>query len=164
MAYVKISDPKIIDLSTIHQIVNVVNQHSDNITALTNNFGSTYSGSSGTVSGNSTEYQYDISSQQIIYGKTKIEAGVASWITSGSSGYYSIPVTFIGQPFSANPIVVANLMFSSTSNANLLNSIVWVGSVTTSSFNIYIRSIGNNTSGWLSTSTPYVNWTAIGPK
>ena len=68
MAYIKISDPKIIDLPTIHQIINVVNQHSDNISALTNNFGSIYSGS--TTSGASTEYQYDISSQQIIYGKT----------------------------------------------------------------------------------------------
>lgn len=168
MAYVKISDPKIIDLSTVHQIINVVNQHSDNITALTNNFGSVYTGSAGITSGNSTEYQYDISSQQVIYGKTKIDSTVTTWttVTSGGKtyGYFSVPVTFAGQPFSAAPIVLTNLNLSTTSNPNLLNLVTWAGSVSTSSFNINLRSIGNDVNTWLGSSTPYVNWIAIGPK
>ena len=110
MAYVKISDPKIIDLSTIHQIINVVNQHSDNITALTSNFGSTFSGSTATSLNGTTSYQFDISSQQIMYGKSEVTADSSSWHNvSSTMTYYSIPVTFVGTPFSTAPIVTANI-------------------------------------------------------
>ena len=39
MPYVKISDPNIIDLAAWHQVINVINQHSDTLSAITNNFG-----------------------------------------------------------------------------------------------------------------------------
>ena len=34
MSYIKISDPAIMDLAGIHQIINVVNQHSDYLNVL----------------------------------------------------------------------------------------------------------------------------------
>ena len=43
MSYVKISDPAVIDLAAWHQVISVVNQHSDTITAITNNFGANQS-------------------------------------------------------------------------------------------------------------------------
>ena len=49
MAYVKISDPNIIDIAAWQQMVNVVNQHTDSITAITNNFNGV--GSTATDSG-----------------------------------------------------------------------------------------------------------------
>ena len=39
MAYVKISDPAIIDLAGIQQIINIVNQHSDYLNVLINKLG-----------------------------------------------------------------------------------------------------------------------------
>lgn len=163
MAYVKISDPKIIDLSTIHQIVNTVNQHSDNITALTNNFGSTYAGSAGTVINGSTEYQYDIASQQIVYGRTPFTAD-STWTSSGGVGYYKTTITFVGQAFSAAPIVTATVNTNST-NAKLISIVPRVGNTTTSTFDLWIRSIGNDSAEWLTgTMKIYVNWVAVGPK
>jgi len=159
MAYIKISDPKIIDLSTINQIVNVVNQHSDNISALTNNYGNVYSGSS--TSGASTEYQYDMASQQIIYGQTKFNPSSQGFTFNGTLFTYTMPVTFIGQPFSASPFIVAQAQVSSSS-ANYLDIIVNVRDVTPSSFNIVLRHAAKN-SDWL-TGTVNVNWVAIGHK
>ena len=39
MPYVKISDPSIIDLAAWHNVITVVNQHDDLLTAITNNYG-----------------------------------------------------------------------------------------------------------------------------
>lgn len=165
MAYVKISDPKIIDLSTIHQIINVVNQHSDNITALTSNFGSTFSGSTATSLNGTTSYQFDISSQQIMYGKSEVTADSSSWHNvSSTMTYYSIPVTFVGTPFSTAPIVTANINISSTTDPKKSSITHWVGNITPTSFTFYLRSVGNNTD-WLTGDTKfYFNWMAIGPK
>ena len=49
MAYIKISDPNIIDLSAWHQVINVVNQHSDSITAITNNFDEYFGAPNGQI-------------------------------------------------------------------------------------------------------------------
>lgn len=165
MAYVKISDPKIIDLSTIHQIINVVNQHSDNITALTSNFGSTASGSAATSLNGTTSYQFDIASQQIVYGKTTIDADSSSWNNiSSTMTYYKVPVTFVGNPFSSAPIVTANININSTTDATKSNLTHWIGNITPTSFNFYFRSVGKNTD-WITADTKfYFTWTAIGPK
>ena len=82
MAYVKISDPNIIDLAAWHQLINVVNQHSDSITAITNNFGT-----AGNVDWTSSAYshQYDPGSQAIIFGR----ATSTSSDTPSSNIYYN---------------------------------------------------------------------------
>ena len=166
MAYIKISDPKIIDLPTIHQIINVVNQHSDNISALTNNFGSIYSGT--TTQGATTEYQYDMSSQQILYGQTTFNnsSSPSQGITYNSTLYtYTIPITFV-VPFSTAPMVIAQASVSSSSTAylDLIVNAVPVNSGQ-SSFNLILRHAANN-SDWLTKAggSVNVNWVAIGHK
>ena len=67
MAYVKISDPYVIDLTAWHQVINVVNQHSDSLSAITNNFGGT--GASVDYSLTDTAHRFDIGSMQILFGR-----------------------------------------------------------------------------------------------
>jgi hypothetical protein len=159
MAYVKISDPKIIDLPTVHQIINVVNQHSDNISALTNNFGSVYSGT--TTSGATTEYQFDLSSQQIFYGQTKFNTSSTGFAYNSGLYLYTVPVTFIA-PFSSSPIVLAQPIVTSAST-NYLDLIVNVTNIGPSSCTLSLRHAGKN-SDWLGSGTINVNWIAIGHK
>lgn len=161
MAYVKISDPKIIDLPTVHQIINVVNQHSDNISAITNNFGSIYTGSN--TSGSSTEYQYDISSQQIVYGSTTFnntDSKSAGISYNGTLYTYTVPVTLVPS-FSSIPIIIAQPSVTSSST-DYSDLIVNVSSATINSFNLVLRHAGVN-KDWLK-STVRVNWVAIGKK
>jgi hypothetical protein len=72
MPYIKISDPNIIDLSSWHQVINVVNQHSDSITAITNNFGAQGTGTTDWDSSADYAHEFDAGSQKIIYGRTKV--------------------------------------------------------------------------------------------
>jgi hypothetical protein len=164
MAYIKISDPKIIDLPTIHQIINVVNQHSDNISALTNNFGSILSGA--TTSGATTMYQYDMSSQQILYGVTKFTANSA-W--SQTNNEYTVPVSFV-LPFGVVPIVTTSVSLTQTSTTayqNLITKTYADSSKPTSIVNIVLKnpSLAAKSTGFLTGSANInVNWIAIGHK
>jgi hypothetical protein len=166
MAYIKISDPKIIDLPTIHQIINVVNQHSDNISALTNNFGSVLSGA--TTTGATTEYQYDMSSQQILYGITKFTSAAATWNSSDNT--YTINASFV-LPFGATPIVTATIALSPTTSADFQDLIVRTypdSQRPTAAFNIVLKHAAKTyTTNWLAThptGSINVNWIAIGHK
>jgi hypothetical protein len=159
MAYIKISDPKIIDLPTIHQIINVVNQHSDNISAISNNFGGIYN--SNLSSGSTVEHAFDFSSQQIMYGQTAITGG-ASGIAL-SSGIYTATVPLLGQTFSTTPIVIANYSVTSGSPALYSEIIVNTTNISTDSFKISLHRVGH-TDAWLSTNTVNVNWVALGSK
>ena len=168
MAYVKISDPKIIDLSTVHQIINVVNQHSDNLTALTNNFGANYAGSQGTTNAETTSYQFDISSQQIFYGETEFKFDNnnlnSKWISSPTGGqHFQISVTFPGQ-FTVAPSVTATMQTSGDTGSSLFaNMNVWVSHISTSGFRLNVRSLNQNTQ-WGSSGSIWADWIAIGPK
>ena len=73
MAYVKISDPNIIDLSAIHNIINVINQHSDTLNNLTGNYGAN---ASPVVQWSSSELQhlFDTTTQMIEYGRTTFDS------------------------------------------------------------------------------------------
>jgi len=182
MAYIKISDPKIIDLPTIHQIVNVVNQHSDNISAITNNFGSVYSNVPVT-SNNTTQGLYDISSQQIYYGYTTISD--SDWDTS--SYEYKKQVNFTSS-FTTIPIIVASVSTlgqgssdnsSATATALTQDLVVNIKNPQQSVFTISLRHVGDNATTKVNTSlygagkdgkflapsyTVTVNWIAIGHK
>jgi hypothetical protein len=159
MAYVKISDPKIIDLPTMHQIIQVVNQHSDNISALTNNYGNIYSGA--TTSGTSTEYIYDVASQQIIYGQTSFNTTNGNTTYNGTNFDYTASVSFIGQPFSSTPFIVTQPLVTS-SGTGYQDIIANITGSTVAGFNIVLRR-ANNKTNWL-TGTVNVNWIAIGHK
>ena len=160
MPYIKISDPKIIDLPTVHQIINVVNQHSDNISALTNNYGNIYNGSS--TSGASTEHIFDVASQQIIYGETTISPTATGFSYNSARHEYSIPVSFIGQPFSSKPFIVAqaNVTSSSTDYQDIIVNVI---SATVTGFTIVLRRANDNTHNWLA-GTVRVDWVALGLK
>jgi hypothetical protein len=161
MSYIKISDPNIIDLAAWHQVINVVNQHSDSITSMTNNFGlsSTVDWTSAALS-----HQFDPASQNIIFGRAKS----TSSDTPTSNIYYNT-VTFADgttgvSSFSAAPIVNATVYSGNTS-----------GSVSTSNDDIAISVYNVNATGFsyrifrtgstkAISGTVYVNWMAIGPK
>ena len=176
MAYVKISDPQVIDLAAWQQVINVVNQHSDSIDSVTNNLGSAaptgidYNGSSGFVN------QFDPGSQKMLYGKVKLVPSEMSYI-SNRQIYYG-DVDFGGASgipvFSANPIVTGTIQFGHANigalNDNHYDFIFNIFAVTTSKFSFRInRAIADpdNTNGVPSTINAtafYLNWTATGPK
>jgi hypothetical protein len=174
VSYIKISDPSIIDLAAWQQVINVVNQHSDSITAITNNFGA----------GGATDYTvpdvvhiYDSGSQSILYGKTTGTVGSGNL----SSGAYYGTVTFANvthgiNSFSNPPIVTATIQNSSVStNDDMVVSIYGV-TPTQFSYKVYrsrqgLATLNSAKSGVTTAVSPvdpsgtfYINWTAIGPK
>ena len=176
MAYVKISDPKIIDLPTIHQIVNVINQHSDNISAITNNFGSTYS-NVPTTSNGTTQGLYDISSQQIYYGFTTISAATADSTPATKLYEYIKNITF-NSAFLTAPVVVASISTVGSPTLLIQDLIVDVRAVTQSGCMLALRHAGTNDTSLKAGAATYgaagaflgnsgsvkINWIAIGHK
>jgi hypothetical protein len=73
MPYIKISDPNIIDLAAWHQVINVINQHSDSISAITNNFGIQASSPTDWSGQNDIYEEFNPGSQKILYGKYQID-------------------------------------------------------------------------------------------
>lgn len=159
MAYIKISDPNIIDLPTIHQIINVVNQHSDNISSLTNNFGSVYN--SNPTSGATTQYQFDLASQHIMYGHTKVDADSGTYDNKGG---YDITVPFTGQFFGNNPFVVVSVRNGATSSHT--DVIARVTASSTSQVSLKVNKISKTGANgtWMGNASVYLDWIAIGSK
>lgn len=176
MPYIKISDPNIIDLAAWHQVVNVINQHSDSITAITNNFGAKGTGYTEWNNDVDLVQQYDPGSQQILFGKTRISTALdGSSYSDGKHMFYETvdfaPASSGLTIFSGKPLITATVQLeSATVNTNNTNVICSVQAVTSTSFTIRVvdsRSYSNGT-----TEKPYlpltsyfnVNWIAIGPK
>lgn len=176
MPYIKISDPNIIDLAAWHQVVNVINQHSDSITAITNNFGAKGTGYTEWNNDVDLVQQYDPGSQQILFGKTRISTALdGSSYSDGKHMFYETvdfaPASSGLTIFSGKPLITATVQLeSATVNTNNTNVICSVQAVTNTSFTIRVvdsRSYSNGT-----TAKPYlpltsyfnVNWIAIGPK
>jgi hypothetical protein len=155
MPYVKISDPAIIDLASFQQIVQVVNQHSDSISAFTNDYGITWTPN---YTNDDWASAFDLSTQSIQFGRAKLNT-----TDSNSSGiwYESIAFTI---PFSATPIVTATVNTGitgspvSTPNSEL---IVEVYNVIDTGFTYKVK-VPGSTAG--PSSAIFVNWIAIGPK
>jgi hypothetical protein len=116
MPYIKISDPNIIDLAAWHQVINVINQHSDSITAITNNFGAQGTGAADWNSSKDVASEFDPGSQRIVYGRTKVDSTLMDGTTGDHMMYLKVdivdPVTGT-KAFSANPIVTATAVFGS---------------------------------------------------
>jgi hypothetical protein len=176
MPYIKISDPNIIDLAAWHQVINVVNQHSDSITSITNNFGAKGAGSTEWNSNIDIAQQYDPGTLQILFGKTKISPALdGSSFSDGKHMFYEV-VDFASSDkgltaFSGKPIITATVQLeSSTVNVNNTNVICSVQAVTPESFAIRVvdsRSYSDGTTAKPRlplTSSFNVNWIAIGPK
>lgn len=167
MGYVKISDPNIIDLNAIHNIINVVNQHSDTLNTLTNNFGAN---NNTTVNYNASSMQhlFDSGSQMIVYGRATFDANSTVQNSTTPAGkIYRQLVTFAdsttGIPaFSvATPMVFLTIHTanSDTSTAHA-DATANVYSLQASSFNIRLFMQTALTGGQI----VRVNWVAIGPK
>jgi len=172
MPYIKISDPNIIDLAAWHQVINVINQHSDSITAITNNFGAQGSGSTDWNGAGDIANEYDPGSQKIIYGKTKIDTATASSTTGDHMFYADIDLvdSISGTTaFGAKPVITATATFGSqdttppsTTNANVVCTVI---AVNEDKFTVRLVNARSTTT----TPVPltgyfYVSWMAIGPK
>jgi hypothetical protein len=171
MPYIKISDPNTIDLASWQQVVNVVNQHSDSINSITNNFGVQNTNSPEWNGGSSSpdfSYEYEPSSQKILYGRTKIDTATAL-STAGDHMFYA-NISFAGggaAAFAARPIVTATARFgnqdeTSTTNANIVVTVI---DSTEDSFFVRLVNARSTTGTPIAlTSYFYINWIAIGPK
>ena len=153
MPYIKISDPLVIDISAWHQVVNVVNQHSDTLNVLTNSTGVV----SGTTNFNAEEltHQFDMASQKIMYGRAKITSDQAG--NNGTLWYGEVTFTF-----RTTPIVTATAFSGNTSGAVSASNddvIVSVYNVSASGFKYRVYRAGSTKAP---TGTVYINWIAIG--
>ena len=168
MPYVKISDPNIIDLAAWHQLINVVNQHSDSINTITNNFGVVGTGVPDWNSEDAVGHEFNSGSEKILYGRTKIFfSGDNAALNTG--GIYHGTIDYGDEAtgatsFSAKPIVTVTIQFGSTiffsANHNL---VVTVNNITKDTFDYRLAQATASpsaiSSGWC-----YINWQAIGPK
>lgn len=171
MPYVKISDPNIIDVAAWHQVINVVNQHSDSINAITNNFGVQGSGVVNWNSDNDIVHEYTPGSQKMLYGRNKIDTSTAD-NTVGNHTYY-IDIDFYDETtgagaFSGMPIVTSTISFKSTTtppptaSANIVCTLL---AITNEGFRVRVTNARSTTSNPIPLlGVFYVNWTAIGPK
>jgi hypothetical protein len=175
MAYIKISDPNVIDLAAWQQVINVVNQHSDSITAITNNFGIQGTGETNWNGDSDLSHEYDPGSQKIAYGKNKFDP-TSSTITSTVASnnvkhvYYGT-VTFADEvsgatSFDAPPIITATIQNTQSTEVPWNAHIVLTTVAVTKSGFVYRVTNPNSTSttGIAITGTFFVNWMAIGPK
>ena len=151
MSYVKISDPAIIDIAAWHQLIQVVNQHSDAIAAISNNFGSSLS-VTGT-DGDDWRSTFDLGSQMIHFGRAKLDN-----ITNDNIEF---PISF-----SAKPVVIAQYRTDTEARRDFVTTTT---NTYVDSFDLYIRKPAQD-SGVNATpidptgKTLYVDWIAIGPK
>lgn len=181
MPYVKISDPSTIDLASWHQVVNVVNQHSDSINAITNNFGIQGNGAIDWNNGSEDfSYEYDPGSQKMLFGRTKIDARTVvgndnnedkTDATTGDHMFYADIIfedTSSGTgAFSAKPVITATARFGSTDETSTTNAnvVVTVIAVTNEKFTVrMVNARSTEATPIPLTSYFYINWVAIGPK
>lgn len=167
MGYVKISDPNIIDLNAIHNIINVVNQHSDTLNTLTNNFGAN-NNTAVNYNASSMQHLFDSGSQMIVYGRATFDVSLTAQTSSSPSGkIYRKTITFAdsvtGIPAFSTPTPMILLTIhtaNSDTSTSFADARVNVYNTSASSFNIrlFLQSAitGNQ--------KVYVNWVAIGPK
>jgi hypothetical protein len=174
MSYIKISDPNVIDLAAWQQVINVVNQHSDSITAITNNFGSQGTGETNWNGTTDLSHEYDPGSQKILYGKNKFITAEGDALLSDDNKkhvYYG-SVTFADEvsgaiSFDATPIVTTSLQFSNqTTTMTGANIVLTIQTVNEAGFTYRVTdSRSTKTAGVPITATQfYINWMAIGPK
>ncbi len=175
MPYVKISDPNVIDLAAWHQVINVVNQHSDSISSITNNLGGESPEAVDWNGANNFVHEFDPGSQKILYGRTKLDTNAMSSFTSTDDQIFYGDIEFPvngNTAFSAKPIVTATIQFGHASMSALEdtnhNVIFNIFAVTDSKFSFRVtRAISepdqvdppDPLTGYF-----YLNWVATGPK
>jgi hypothetical protein len=165
MAYIKISDPNVIDLAAWQQVINVVNQHSDSISAITNNFGSQGTGETNWNTGTDISHEYDPGSQ-FDPASDEIDFEVAA---NNAKYIYHGNVVFADEvsgasSFDATPIVTATISLTQSVTANV-NIILTVTQVTQDGFKYRVtNSRSTSAVGIPIVGAFFINWMAIGPK
>ena len=175
MAYIKISDPNVIDLAAWQQVINVVNQHSDSITAITNNFGIQGTGETNWQGDSDLSHEYDPGSQKIVFGKNKFNPDLDGITFDTASN--NVPQVYYGDvvfadavsgasSFDAPPIVTATIQNTQSTKVKWnSNIVVTVVAVTQEGFTYRVTNPNStNSVGIAITGTFFVNWMAIGPK
>lgn len=158
MSYVRIPDPNIIDLAAWHQVISVVNQHSDSLAAITNDFGANYERVEDEASGDYS-VQYDVSSQKIIYGRARLLPSDSN--TDNIVWYESI--SFLS-PFSARPVVTATILAGNNATKTRNKSaIVSVYKLTENGFSYRVL-LPDPTAYQELDQAIWGNWIAIGPR
>ena len=165
MSYVKISDPNIIDIAAWQQVINVVNEHSDSITAITNNFNGIGSSSTDWTAA-TFSHVWDPGSQAIVYGKIKVDTSTltpVSHVYWGTGDFSDANISSVFQ-FSSIPVVTATLYsgHASSGDVSVVNHScnVSIYDITTAGFKWRISSASSTDP----TGTLYIMWTAIGPR
>lgn len=133
MAYIKISDPAIVDLSTMQQIISVVNNHSDYLSTLVNKSGATYT-PDWTLP--NVQANFDIATSNVIYGKASLTT--SDFTTSPENlQYYRKAVTFgTGVNFAEIPNVILTHNNTDGQVGGQLDVIVSLHNCTTSGFTL----------------------------
>jgi hypothetical protein len=160
MSYVKISDPAIMDLAGMQQIINVINQHSDYLNVLINRFGTVIT---PTWDEKAAQQIYDPATSVIAYGKTPIESDDDNEVGANKT-FYDQSVTFDGVTFSQVPHIVATLDNSQGSLSGQLDFMISVHGATTSGFTLRAMRAGVFNDKWTIDNEIRVNWIAIGPR
>lgn len=172
MPYVKISDPNIIDVAAWHQVINVVNQHSDSINAITNNFGVQGTGVVSWNSDSDVVHEFNPGAQKILYGKVKINTAEAEQINNDQ--IFHGEVTFDSSDagtgaFNANPIVTGSLQFGGQTieivDDTNHNAVMNIFGVSSDGFKYRVtRATSTSAKPVPLTGYFYLCWTAIGPR
>ena len=161
MSYVKISDPAILDLAGVQQIINVVNQHSDYLNALINRFGVI---TMPDYEGDDTDGQFDSATNTIAFGKRTIKSNDDD-TTPGGKTFYKDTVTFgSGTTFSQKPFIALTLDNSDGSESGQLDFMLSVHNVSTTGFTIRAARSGFYNNKETIDNNIKVNWIAIGPR
>lgn len=162
MSYVKISDPAIIDLAGVQQIVSVVNQHSDLLNVLINRFGTIVTPQ---WDEEAAQGIYDPASHNLAFGKETIKAVTANTAqTDAGKTYYKATVDYNGVTFSKPPLVTVTSDNSAGGEKVQLDLMLSVHNVTTTGFTIRAARSGFYNNKQTIDNQFQVNWIAIGPR
>lgn len=160
MAYVKISDPAIMDLAGIQQIINVVNQHSDYLNVLINKLGI-----NDIPNWDDEDWAAinDAANTTIAFGQQRLTNTDNQDEVNGKKFYYKVVPDYGSASFSKPPRVVATIDNTGKAANAQLDLIVTVDDVTTEGFVLRIMRAGTQAKQTLDGSVR-VNWIAIGPR
>lgn len=180
MPYVKISDPNIIDLTAWQQVINVINQHSDTLSAITNNFGLQGSGTTDWNGETEIYEEFNAGSQKILYGKFVIDtrAGNNKDSSTNNDRMFYREIDFDNgntgtASFSAKPVITVSASLPGSDNTTDRNVglTCTVIAVTDKKFSVRIVNTRELTAELGSTVADpkpvyyfHINWIAIGPK
>lgn len=185
MPYIKISDPNIIDLSAWQQVINVVNQHSDTLSAITNNFGLQGSGVTDWNGEVEIYEEFNAGSQKILYGKFRINTtgdNKDSSMLDDSIFYQTIDfdngetgtANFQAKPVvTVTPALVASVVPGTAPTSRNVGLVCTVIGISQTGFTVRVvktREFSANVEQGSSVTNPKptvyfdINWIAIGPK